>query len=83
VRAAAAVIVCVDAASRPGLERLRTHWLPEVARLNPGAPVVVAVCKDDREERIDLGELREVCGGKGGVRGRGSECGSVARMSRR
>lgn len=60
LRAAAAVVVCVDAAAPRALERLRGHWLPEVARLNPAAPVVVAVCKDDREDRVDLAVLREV-----------------------
>lgn len=60
IRAAAAVVVCVDATRKSSLDRLRSHWLQEVARLNPGAPVVVAVCKDDREDKIDLGELREV-----------------------
>jgi GTPase SAR1 family protein len=60
LRAAAAVVVCVDAGRRGALGRLCSHWLPEVARVNPGAPVVVAVCKDDRESKIDLGDLREV-----------------------
>jgi len=50
----------VDATRPSGLERLRRLWLPEVERLNPGVPVVVAVCQEDREERIDLDELREV-----------------------
>jgi len=67
VRTAAAVVVCIDATRQRSLERLRSHWLPEVARLNPGAPVVVAVCKDDREDRVDLTVLRQVrwraCGG--------------------
>ncbi|GBF89351.1 hypothetical protein Rsub_02229 [Raphidocelis subcapitata] len=59
IRAAAAVVVCIDATRQRTLERLRSHWLPEVARLNPGAPVVVAVCKDDRGDRVDLSVLRE------------------------
>lgn len=59
LRAAAAVVVCVDAAQPRSLERLRAHWLPEVARLNASAPVVVAVCKDDRDDRVDLSLLRE------------------------
>ncbi|KAI8466496.1 MAG: hypothetical protein J3K34DRAFT_460850 [Monoraphidium minutum] len=59
VRAAAAVVVCVDAARGGALERLRAFWLPEAARLNPGAPVVVAVCKDDREDRGDTAQLRQ------------------------
>jgi Ras family protein T1 len=62
VRAAAAVVLCIDASRPSTLERLRSHWLPEVARLNPGAPVVVAVCKDDRSDRADMGQLREVRG---------------------
>lgn len=60
LRAAAAVVVCVDATRHRTLERLRAHWLPEVARLAPAAPVVVAVCKDDREDCMDMGTLREV-----------------------
>ncbi|KAI8463172.1 MAG: hypothetical protein J3K34DRAFT_527193 [Monoraphidium minutum] len=60
-------LLVVDTSSRPedyaateaaGLARLKGHWLPEVARLNGGAPVVVAVCKDDRKDRLDLSELR-------------------------
>jgi hypothetical protein len=71
IAAAAAVIVCVDATRPSSLERLRSFWLPEVGRLNPGAPVVVAVCKDDREDKMDLVELREVIyvWGWGGVGG--------------
>lgn len=60
IRAAAAIVVCVDATRQQSLERLRTHWMPELTRLNPTAPVVVAVCKDDRSDRADLNQLREV-----------------------
>lgn len=63
LRAAAAVVVCVDPRRKGALGRLRRKWLPEAARLAPGAPVVVAVCKDDGAGgRADLGELREVSG---------------------
>jgi Ras family protein T1 len=71
VRSAAAVVVCIDAARAVTLDRLRSHWLPEVARLNPGAPVVVAVCKDDRSDKADLAQLREVGGGRAGARAGG------------
>ncbi|GBF95707.1 hypothetical protein Rsub_08689 [Raphidocelis subcapitata] len=65
LRAAAGAVVCLDPAAPGALARLRSHWLPRVARLSPGAPVVVAVCKDDLDPEggFDQEALREAMEG--------------------
>lgn len=60
IRSADAVILCFDAMRRTTLERLRTFWLPELQRLKPGVPIVVACCKHDDEDIVPYDEIRAV-----------------------
>lgn len=75
LRRAAAVVVAVDGGrcgdsggaggggdgdgSGGLLGRLASVWLPEIARLNPAAPIVVALTKDDDDDEDDQEEEEE------------------------
>jgi mitochondrial Rho GTPase 1 len=60
LRAADVVIICFDAMRPRTLQRLRSEWLPRVSALKPGAPVIVACCKDDTDETLPTDQIREV-----------------------
>lgn len=60
VRLADAVILCFDSQRRSTLERLRTYWMPELQRLRPAVPVVVACCKADSDDGVPVEQMREV-----------------------
>ncbi len=55
----------VPARAAPGqpktLQRVRTHWLPELRRLNVRVPIILVGCKNDikpAEERAALQDVR-------------------------
>lgn len=68
------VILCYSATDRNSLERIRSHWLPELKECAPGLPFVVTETKKDvrdehldkknqleREGRTDSQHYREIC----------------------
>lgn len=61
VKAADVVVLCFDAQRKVTMERLRTEWLPRITRLRPGAPIIIACCKDDSEGSVPMEHIREVC----------------------
>ena len=60
IKAADAVVLCFDAQRKVTLQRLRTDWLPRITHLRPGAPVIIACCKDDIEDSLPMELIREV-----------------------
>ncbi len=62
IRGADAIVLCFDAKRRNTMERLRSHWMPELQRLKPGAPVVIVCCKADTDDDAPIEQLRGVSG---------------------
>jgi len=60
IKAADVVVLCFDAQRKITMERLRTDWLPRITRLRPGAPIIIACCKDDSEGSVPMEHIREV-----------------------
>lgn len=60
VKAADAVVMCFDAMRRGTLDRLRSYWMPELLKLKPTVPVVVACCKHDDEDTVPYEDIRMV-----------------------
>jgi hypothetical protein len=60
IKAADVVVLCFDAQRKITLQRLRTDWLPRITHLRPGAPVIIACCKDDSDETLPMDQIREV-----------------------
>lgn len=53
------IVLCCDAQQRDTVMRLRTYWLPEIQRLNPDTPVILACCKADSDDAKEIEDIRD------------------------